>query len=94
MWDDPTDQPQKVAQVIAKVANPTGMRVTQLLLEVESVLAATDVRNLAEAAKAAAKLGEIEKQLAALSGNGRVEKARLYLREQLKKLKLASIEAV
>lgn len=94
LWDAPDDQPQKVAQVIAKVANPTGMRVTQLLLEVESVLAATDVRNLAEAAKAAAKLGEIEKQLAALSGNGRVEKARLYLKDQLKKLKLASIEAV
>ena len=94
LWDTPDEQPQKVAQVIAKVANPTGMRVTQLLLEVESVLAAIDVRNLAEAAKAAAKLGEIDKQLAALSGNGRVEKARLYLREQLKKLKLASIEAV
>jgi MoxR-like ATPase len=95
LWDSPEgEQPRKVAQVIAKVANPTGMRVTQLLLEVESVLAATDVRNLADAAKAAAKLGEIEKQLAALSGNGRVEKARLYLKEQLKKLKLASIEAV
>jgi len=32
--------------------------------------------------------------LTALSGNGRVEKARLYVREQLKKLKLASLEAV
>ena len=94
LWDAPDDQPQKVAQVIAKIANPTGMRVTQLLLEVESVLAATDVRNLAEAAKAAAKLGEIDKQLAGLSGNGRLEKARLYLKDQLKKLKLASIEAV
>jgi len=94
LWDAPDDQPQKVAQVIAKIANPTGMRVTQLLLEVESVLAATDVRNLAEAAKAAAKLGEIDKQLASLSGNGRLEKARLYLKDQLKKLKLASIEAV
>ncbi len=94
LWDAPDDQPQKVAQVIAKLANPTGMRVTQLLLEVESVLAATDVRNLAEAAKAAAKLGEIDRQFAGLSGNGRLEKARLYLRDQLKKLKLASIEAV
>lgn len=94
LWDAPDDQPQKVAQVIAKVANPAGMRVTQLLLEVESVLAATDVRNLAEAAKAAAKLGEIDKQFSTLSGNGRIEKARLYLKEQLKKLKLASIEAV
>ena len=94
LWDAPDDQPQKVAQVIAKIANPTGMRVTQLLMEVESVLAATDVRNLAEAAKAAAKLGEIDKQLAGLTGNGRLEKARLYLKDQLKRLKLASIEAV
>jgi len=94
LWDSPEDQPQKVAQVIAKIANPTGMRVTQFLLEVESVLAATDVRNLAAAAKAAAKLGEIEKQLGALSGDGRVEKARAYVRDQLKKLKLASLEAV
>ncbi len=94
LWDSPEDQPQKVAQVIARIANPSGMRVTQLLLEVEGVLAAADVRNLAEVAKAAAKLAEIGKQLATLSGNGRVERARLYLKDQLKKLKLASIEAV
>jgi MoxR-like ATPase len=94
LWDDPAEQPQKVAQVIARIANPTGMRITQLLLEVKGVLAAADVRNLAEAAKAAAKLGEIDRQLGALSGNGRLEKARAYLKDQLKKLKLASIEAV
>jgi MoxR-like ATPase len=58
------------------------------------VLAATDARNLAEAAKAAAKLGEIDKQLSGLSGNGRLEHARAYVRDQLKKLKLASIESV
>jgi MoxR-like ATPase len=34
LWDSPDEQPAKVAQVIAKIANPTGMRVTQLLLEV------------------------------------------------------------
>ena len=94
LWDDPQEQPQMTAQVIARIANPTGMRVTQLLLEVESVLAATDVRNLADAAKAAAKLGEIDRQLSGLSGNGRLEKARAYLKDQLRKLKLASIEAV
>jgi len=94
LWDDPTEQPQKVAQVIAKIANPTGMRITQLLLEVESVLAATDVRNLAETAKSAAKLGEVDKQLTTLSGNVRVEKARLYVRDQLKNLKLASLESI
>jgi len=94
LWDSPEEQPDVCARVIAKIANPTGMRVTQLFLEIESVLATTDVRNLAEAAKAAAKLGEIDRQLAALSGNGRLEKARVYLKDQLKKLKLASIEAI
>ena len=94
LWDAPEGQPQKAAQVIAKIANPTGMRVTQLFLEVESVLAATDVRNLADAAKAAAKLGEVERQLGSMGSNGRVERARRYAKEQLKKLKLASLEAV
>ena len=94
LWDSPEEQSQKAAQVVARIANPTGMRVTQLLLEVESVLAAADARNLAEAAKAAAKLGEIDKQLAGLTGNGRVGKARAYLKDQLKRLKLASLEAV
>ena len=95
LWDVPGEQPRKVAEVIARVANPAGMRVTQLLLEVEGVLAVADPRNLAEAAKAAAKLAEVDRQLAGLAGgNGRVDSARDYLKDQLKKLKLASIEAV
>ena len=88
----PVDAPR--LNLLFAVANPTGMRVTQLLLEVEAVLAAADVRNLADAAKAAAKLAEIDRQLSTLTGNGRVERARSYLKDQLKKLKLASIEAV
>lgn len=93
LWDSPEEQPQKAAQVIARIANPTSMRVNQLLLEVEEVLAAADVRNLAEAAKAAAKLAEIDRQFTSLKGNGRLDRARNYLKDQLKKLKLASIEA-
>ena len=94
LWEDPIEQPQKVVQVISRFANPTGMRVTQLLLEAEQVLVACDVRNLSEAAKAAAKLAEIERQFATLKGNGRVDRARDYVRNELKKLKLASIEAI
>jgi MoxR-like ATPase len=94
LWDDPLEQPGVCARVIARVANPVGMRVSQLLLECEQILAGADVRNLAQAAAAAAKLGEIDRQLAGLKGNGRLDRARAYVREQLKKLKLASIEAV
>lgn len=94
LWDSPEEQPDVCARVIAKVANPVGMRVTSLLVEVESVLSATDPRNLADAAKAAAKLGEIDRQFGTMPGESRVEKARVYLKDQLKKIKLASIEAV
>ena len=94
LWEDPIEQPQKVVQVISRIANPTGMRVTQLLLEAEQVLVGCDVRNLSDAAKAAAKLAEIERQFAALKGNGRVDRARDYVRNELRKLKLASIEAI
>jgi len=94
LWDDPVEQPEKAAQVIARVANPTGMKVNQLLLECEQVLSAADVRNLAQAAAATAKLQEIDKQLGALKAEPRVEKARAYVREQVKRIKLASIEAL
>jgi len=83
-----------VAQVIAKIANPIGMRVNGLLLEAEQILAGCNVKNLPQAATATTKLAEIDKQLAALMGNSRVDRARSYVRDQIKKIKLASIEAI
>jgi MoxR-like ATPase len=94
LWDAPEEQPDKVAQIVARIANPTGMRINQLLLEAEQVLANTDVKQLAQAATATAKLQEIDKQLGALKGDGRLERARSYLREQIKRIKLASIESI
>jgi MoxR-like ATPase len=70
------------------------MRVSELLLECEQVLAATDPRNLAQAATATAKLQEIDRQLGALKQDGRAERARAYVRDQVKRIKLASIEAL
>jgi MoxR-like ATPase len=94
LWDAPEEQPEKVAQVVAKIANPTGMRINQLLLECEQILAGTDVSQLAQAAAATTKLQEIDKKLGALKGDGRLERARAYVREQIKRIKLASIEAI
>ena len=94
LWDDPDEQPAVCGRVIARVANPPGMRVTALLVEAEQVLAAVEPRNLTSAATAAAKLGEIERQLATVSANGRAERARGHVKEQLRKLKLASLDAV
>jgi MoxR-like ATPase len=95
LWDDPLEQPEKVAGIVARIANPTGMRVNSLLLEVEQILAATDVKQLAQAASAAGKLQEVLKQLGGLKGgDGRVAKAKEYVTQQIKRIKLASIEAI
>ena len=94
LWDDPEEQPRKCASVIARIANPVGMRVSGLLMEAEQILSSTDARDLAQAATATAKLGEIERTLASLKGNGRVERTRVYVKEQIRKIKVASIEAI
>lgn len=94
LWDDPIEQPEKVAQVIAKIANPTGMRVNQLLMETEQILNSTDIKQLSQAATATAKLQEVDKQLRGLKGNGRIERARKYVQEQIKRIKLGSLEAL
>jgi MoxR-like ATPase len=94
LWEDPTEQPQKVAQVVARIANPTNMRVNQLLLEAEQILSACDARNLSQAAGATAKLGEIERQLGSLRGDGRAERARAYVREVIRKVRVESIESI
>jgi MoxR-like ATPase len=71
------------------------MRVNSLLMEVEQILAATDVKQLAQAATAAGKLQEISKKLGGLKGSDtRVAKAREYVGQQIKRIKLASIEAI
>jgi MoxR-like ATPase len=95
LWTEPEEQPQKVAGIVARIANPTGMRVNGLLMEVEQILAATDVRQLAQAASAASKLQEVHRQLVTLKGSdARVGKAREYVQQQIKRIKIASIEAL
>jgi len=94
LWEDPTEQPEKVTQIVLKVANPTGMKVNSLLIEVEQICENADLKQLAQAAVAASKLSEIEKQLHALGNHPKAAIARKHVREQIKKIKLASIEAL
>jgi hypothetical protein len=52
-------------------------------------------KRLAQAASAAGKLQEIVKKLGTLKGgDSRVAKAREYVQSQIKRIKLASIEAI
>ncbi|HEY1187921.1 MAG TPA: AAA family ATPase [Gemmata sp.] len=93
LWDDPTEQPEKAAKVVAKVANPTGMRVNQLLTEAEQIIATTDARNLSAAATAVSKLNDIDKELGKLPGE-RASKARAHVKEQTKRMRLATMDSV
>ena len=68
------------------------MQVSSCLLEAESILKNVNVSRLDEAAKAAAQLSEIDRKLGAIGGgNGRVLKARKYVLERLRDLKIKSI---
>jgi MoxR-like ATPase len=91
LWDEP-GQATKVAKVVAAVANPTGMRVNQLLLEAEGILGATDARDLNQAAAATSKLREIAKQLKALPADDRVARAFSYVQGEVRRISMASIE--
>ncbi len=94
LWDDPTEQPEKAAQIVARVANPVGMAVNSLLLETEQILASSDVSQLSQAASATVKLGEIAKKLSGLtSANGRAEKAIAYVKGEIKRIKVQSVES-
>ena len=94
LWDDPEGQPAVAARVVAKVANPPGMRAAMLLAEADGLSASVDPRDLAAAATAAAKLAEVGRRLAELKSCPRVEAARSHVRDQIRELKLASIAAV
>ena len=94
LWEDPGEQPEKVASVIAKVAAPVGMKANSLVFEAEEIVFKLNPSNLAEAAVAARKLCEIEKQLQNLGDHLKAVNARDLVRGQIRKIKLASIEAV
>jgi MoxR-like ATPase len=63
-------------------------------MEAEGILADADPRDLAKAAAATAKLGEVDQRLGELATEPRVAKVRTYVRDQIRKLRLASLAAV
>ncbi|MBU6430642.1 MAG: hypothetical protein KGR26_16610 [Cyanobacteria bacterium REEB65] len=94
LWDDPQEQPAIAGKTIARIANPTGMKVNQFLMECEQILAATDTKNLAQATTATAKLQEIRKQLGDMpSTNPKVASALAYISERIKTIRLAALDS-
>jgi MoxR-like ATPase len=94
LWDDPAEQPQKAAEVVAARANPTGQQLNRLLAEAQEVVDKCDTRDLAQSSTAAAKLSEIDRKLAGMGKTPAVEAARAEIQRQSRELKIKAIDGI
>lgn len=94
LWDDPVEQPEKTAQIVGKIANPQKMQLNALLGEAGEILGKLNPGNLAEVSTAMSKLGVILKNIQAVNVNHPSQfgtNAETYLKEQIKEIKLQSL---
>ena len=62
LWSDPTEQPQKCAEVVNKYGSPDGAKIISLHMQAEDVM-----ENAASSSEAVVKLESIQKELEKLS---------------------------
>lgn len=93
LWDDPQEQPAKLAQIVGKIANPAGMKINSLLLEAEQIIGATNLRDLSETATACKKLSEVHGKLKTLPGE-KAKHGAEYVAAEIKRIRLATVEAI
>ena len=93
LWDDPTEQPAKLAQIVGKIANPEGMKINSLLIESEEIISKTDLKDLAQTATACKKLGEVHKKLTQTEGS-RAQTAAEHIAAEVKRIRIASVESL
>lgn len=93
LWDDPAEQPGKLAQIVDRIANPEAMKINTLLMECEQITAATKLSDLAATATACKKLGQIHATLKDLPG-GKAKSAAEYVASEVKRIRLATVDAL
>lgn len=79
LWDDPTEQPEKCAKVVARIANPTGAMITEKLMQVQDIL---DKHTPTEAVP---KLQAIKRELEAMPDHDRKDAAVSALASEIKR---------
>lgn len=57
LWDDPIEQPENCAQIIHKIADPTGAQIHEIMVQVEEIM------RTSESTEAVPKLKELQKKL-------------------------------
>lgn len=87
LWDDPAEQPRKLAQIVGQIANPVGLKVNSLLFECEQVVAGANLKELTVAATVVKKLAEIEKQLKGVDG-AKAKQASDYIKGKIRDIKV------
>jgi len=78
MWVDPTEQPEKAAKIISKIANPTGATINDKLLQIQEIIDAGKPN------EAVPKLQAIRDELQALPSHVRKTQALKFVSEALK----------
>jgi MoxR-like ATPase len=94
LWDDPAEQPRKVAEIVGKTANPVGMAVNKLLAECAELLSGVNLSDMGSTIGTTKKLSEVLKTLKTMNGDPRVTKAKDYVSAEIKRIKLAAVDAL
>ena len=90
LWDDPAEQPDVLAKIVAKVANPEKAKINSLLMEADQIVKTCNQHDTGEIIAACQKLKEIHGKLADLSGS-LASKAADHVKSHHSKLMIASI---
>lgn len=93
LWDDPSEQPKKMAEIVGKVANPSGMKINSLLGEAAQITSGANLSDLSQAATATKKLSGILKEMEKVKGL-KAEMACAHITAEIKKIKAATIAAI
>jgi len=93
LWDDPAEQPGKLAKIVGKIANPEGMKINSLLMEAEQIISGTQLKDLSATATACKKLGEVHAQLKTMPGT-KASMAAEHVAAEVKRIRLATVEAL
>lgn len=93
LWDEPKEQPQKLAEIIGKLANPEKQRVNELLAEVEDAISAANLRDLGEAMTVSRKLQDIHGELTKLGGP-RAKQGADHVAAEVKRIKLQTVDLI
>jgi len=93
LWVDPAEQPQKLATIVSKIANPVGLKINGLRIEAEQIISSVDVKDVGEAISACSKLSEIAKTLSKIEGP-RAKSAYDHVASAQSKLKLQALSKV